>query len=115
MKEFCKNIISIILALVFLISSSGFIIYEHHCNTHHISQTSFLFENFDCHQDNENNHLNCNDNSTCCTDYHENVILEKETSTDKENCCETKKSFFKLKSVFEKPVIKNRRINIRWS
>ncbi len=106
MKNLVRKISSIILALAFLISSSGFFIYEHHCNTSNLSQISFLFEDFDCHDNHENDHLNC-DNNTCCDTSENNTLSGKDTSTKKTNCCETKNHFYKIKSVFEKPIIKN--------
>jgi hypothetical protein len=107
MKNLIKKISSILLAIAFLISSSGFFIYEHHCNTHNLSQVSFLLENFDCHHDNETDHLNCDNASACCMDSENNSLSAKEILSKENNCCKTENHFFKIKSAFEKPVIKN--------
>ncbi|MBC8486965.1 MAG: hypothetical protein H8D45_13130 [Bacteroidetes bacterium] len=107
MKNLVRKITSIVLALAFLISSSGFLISEHYCKTTNLKQLSFLIEYFDCDHNEVTNHEDCNKNYTCCETQQISAILVKEKTKNTHDCCETKKHFFKIESVFDKPVIKN--------
>ncbi|MCD4790186.1 MAG: hypothetical protein K8R37_09325 [Bacteroidales bacterium] len=107
MKNLVRKITSIVLSLAFLISSSGFLISEHYCKTTKLKQLSFLIEYFDCDHNEITNHEGYNKNYTCCETQQISTILVKEKTKKTHDCCETKMHFFKIKSVFDKPVIKN--------
>ncbi len=107
MKNLVRKITSIVLALAFLISSSGFLISEHYCKTKNLKQLSFFIEYFDCDHNEVTNHEGCNKNYTYYETQQISTILVKEKTKNTNDCCETKKYFFKIESVFDKPVIKN--------
>lgn len=100
MKKLIKNILVLFVGIMFVISSSGFSIYQHHCNKCNSSEISLFIKNFDCNH----NHKACNKTENTCHASKKNHL--------EHNCCKTQKSFFKIKSDFEKPKINKSIIRI---
>jgi hypothetical protein len=82
MKVIIKNITSIILASIVLVSTSGFTVFEHYCNTDRTTEFTFLIPEFDC---DHNDHGQHEELPPCCADLNG---PEGETCTEAD-CCNT--------------------------
>lgn len=104
MKRMISKIIFGITAVIFLVSTSGFTVFRHSCQTEQTTEFSFLLADFDCdHQHSEDVHPthSCfetpgtNDGVNCEADY----------------CCDTETLLLKLnttfdyQNVFKKPIV----------
>lgn len=89
MKLGLRNSVSILVAMILLISTSGFTVFKHHCNTQNISQFSFIIEDFNCgHNDYDHEHIA----PSCCAESHANA----DRACEGGNCCDTESYVVKL-------------------
>lgn len=87
MKKLLIHITSLVLALVILISTSGFMVYVHHCH-HHQETFSSVFFNF-----NEVDELPCHAEITsCCSNSEE----EPQQSRCDSECCQDTVFLYKI-------------------
>jgi len=94
MKTAIKNTISYLLATIFLVTTSGFTVFEHHCTTENTSQFSFIIEDFNCeHPDHQHEHAL----PACCAENHGS----KGDSCDDRNCCDTESYIVQLDITLE--------------
>jgi hypothetical protein len=82
MKVIFRNIMSTVLAVIVLVTTSGFTVFEHHCNTAMTTDYAFLLPVFDCDHDQHNHHDAL---PVCCS---ENGSSKAEKCTD-DDCCDT--------------------------
>ena len=119
MYKVLKNILSIVLALVVLLATSGFSIYSHECDCCGKDEISLVAIDTCC----EDAHavqacdLTHMAESDCCTPVTDvEVVHDCETSA----CCEVQADFVKLKNLFDKskvltvkyPVLENHLVQI---
>jgi len=84
-----RNSFSFLLGMIVLITTSGFTVFKHHCNTENTSQYSFIIEDFNC---DNNGHDHVKALPTCCAEKHENTGVACEDG----NCCDTESYVVKL-------------------
>ena len=87
MRLVFRNIVSFILGIIVLISTSGFTVFIHHCNTEKTSQFSFIFEDFSCDHNDHEHAL-----PACCAENHEHTGA----SCEEGSCCNTERYIVKL-------------------
>ncbi|MEE4255621.1 MAG: hypothetical protein V2I47_01140 [Bacteroidales bacterium] len=89
MKLDLRKSFSFFLGMIFLVSTSGFTIFKHHCYTKNSSQFSFLIEDFNCdHNGHEHQHAL----PACCAENTENTGASCEDGS----CCDTESYIVKL-------------------
>lgn len=89
MSLILRNILSVLLGLIVLVSTSGFTVFKHHCYTEKTTEISFIVEDFDC---DHKEHEHTNKLPPCC-----GMPEHAKTPTCSEgNCCDTEIQFFKL-------------------
>ena len=91
MNKFISYIFSICVIAVFLLSTSGFTIYSHHCSDNDTSYSySFIKTQDNCNQCNNNNQPD-NKNKGCCT-----TTLNCEFEKLPSNCCTSDGNYMKI-------------------
>lgn len=89
MKAVLKNIFSVLLAAVVITTTSGFMVFKHHCNTQRSTEYSVLVPAFEC---DHYNHKHSEKLPSCCA--LPEAINSESCSTD--DCCETDSFIVKL-------------------
>ena len=89
MKLVLRNSFSFLLGVIVLISTSGFTVFKHICNTENTSQFSFIIEDFNC---DHNGHEHVKALPACCAENHTN----KDVTCEDGNCCDTESYTVKL-------------------
>jgi hypothetical protein len=104
MKRMISKIILAITAVIFLVSTSGFTVFRHSCQTEQTTEFSFLLADFNCdHQHIEDAHPA----HSCCETSGTNDGVNCET----DKCCDTEtlllelNTTFDYQNVFNKPII----------
>ena len=104
MQRMINNIILGITAVIFLVSTSGFTVFRHSCQTEQTTEFSFLLADFNCdHQHIEDAHPV----HSCCETSGTNDGVNCET----DHCCDTETLLVKLnttsyyQNIFKKSVI----------
>ena len=96
-KKYISTIFSVMLAMVFLLSASGFKVYLHQCDAKHTKELSLFTENFSCdhehHIQQAHKHI---EQSGCC-----NSTIEP-FDNEGDNCCHTSSVYYKINNEFEK-------------
>jgi len=87
-KIFVRDIVSLFLAAIVLIATSGFTIFHHSCQTSQTSELSLIIPDFSCSHFQQK----ANDGHSCCSK-HESPITE--TCGD-DKCCNTETFLVKL-------------------
>ncbi|MFO7721779.1 MAG: hypothetical protein R6V49_01005 [Bacteroidales bacterium] len=87
MKKLVTNIISWSLAVVITISTSGFMVFVHHCH-HHQETFASVFVNFNDHE-----HRACHDIPRGCCDHGADVPI---TLCDADGCCQEEVFLLKI-------------------
>ncbi len=101
MQRMIKNIILGITAVIFLVSTSGFTVFRHSCQTEQTTEFSFLHADFSC------DHHHSDDVHSCC----EASGTSDKVSCGTDDCCDTEILIVKLnttfdyQNIFKKPVI----------
>jgi hypothetical protein len=90
MKKIASKLLVVLLSLVVFVTTSGFSIFNHHCNYRKTTTTSVFLE------------------VDCCNHYSFGVKLKSpdahDLSIDREACCKTNRVFHKIENPFEKNV-----------
>lgn len=92
-----KNISIFIYSVIFIITTSGFPLYQHICNSCDIEEISYFFpEKEHCIHKFDNQKLSCcnYDESTCKNKSEKDLVLSKNQSNNK--CCTDKSNFLKI-------------------
>jgi hypothetical protein len=104
MKRMISKIILGITALIFLVSTSGFPVFRHSCQTEQTTEFSFLLADFSCdHQHSDDAHPA----HPCC----ETSGTSNNINCGTDHCCDTETLLVKLnttsyyQNIFKKPVI----------
>ena len=92
MKKQAKSFITVLLTLVVVISTSGFILYDHECHCTHSITTLIQFKDIDCCGVEEEIH-------SCCGDKH-----IKACDTHHDSCCKTTLKYYKITTPVDLPV-----------
>ena len=95
LKEVYK-ISVIVLAIMLVVTTGGFSIYEHFCGCSEVVETSLLVENFDC----SNHHQDAAEN--CCS----HPVEKPARSCQSGNCCSTSGVFVRLQYIYNLPLQK---------
>jgi hypothetical protein len=90
MKAIINKILSVLLAVVVLITTSGFTVFEHHCYTEKTTEYSVLVPNFECDHSEHDHHDNI---PSCCEIYSSTQPGEE---CGKSDCCDTYSFVVKL-------------------
>ncbi len=107
LKEVYK-ISAIVLAIMLVVTTGGFSIYEHFCGCSEVVETSLLVENFDCsdhHQDAAE--ISCHTEKDtpaekCCS----HPVEKSARSCQAGDCCSTSGVFVRLQHIFNLPLEK---------
>lgn len=87
MKTLLHKSVSLLLALVFFISTSGFTVYEHHCNCTDTIETILIDKGDNCCEKVV---------PTCCEE-------RQHSCESDEECCELSTRYYKINTLFELP------------
>lgn len=92
MKVLLRNTITISLAMMVLIATSGFTVFRHSCNTAKTTEFSFIIPSFECEHFSAESELP----PCCCI----NEVPEEE-SYETEKCCDTETYLVKADLTFD--------------
>jgi hypothetical protein len=86
MKSYLLKVLTLILATVFIIATSGIPVFHHFCNTNKTSEYAFFFTDFNCDHEHESQHAN--ETRSCCS--------VDQGSCEDNQCCNTEAKVYKL-------------------
>jgi hypothetical protein len=96
-KKQISAFFSLALAVVFLLSGSGFNVYLHQCDSNHTEELSFFVKEFSCDHEKNNHEVHEHESGTgCCSS-----IIEA-FDNEGANCCHTSSIYYKISNEFEK-------------
>ena len=88
-----KQIFTVFFAVMIFITSTGFNVYHHHCNTNKTNSYSVFFDNTTCDHSEKHHHLKHTHSTSCCGDYE---VTECENNFEEKECCEILKTYHKV-------------------
>ncbi|MBI9068851.1 MAG: hypothetical protein JEZ09_16260 [Salinivirgaceae bacterium] len=92
LKKYIVNFTTLVLAIVVLLSTSGFKIYSHHCNTSNTHNYSIIIPAENCSHHNEKTQA-----KSCCVVAEEQAAVSHcENSAEKKPCCTNIEQIVKL-------------------
>ena len=94
MKRFVRNTVSLLLAAIVLIATSGFTVFHHSCQTTQTSELSIIIPDFSC--DHFQNPVEKAVHSCCST-----TEPPENNSCGADNCCDTEAYLVKLDITFK--------------
>lgn len=81
--------LTVLLTLMYLVSSFGINVYEHYCKSKHTHETSLFIPSFSCNHHHHDHDHDCNKTT-------ENTCCSKPPENSSDNCCTTSAKLFKL-------------------
>ncbi len=91
--EKIKYVLTVFIAVIVFLSSTGFNVYHHHCNQDKTTSTSFFIDNTSCNHAEKHHHDKPSHPSSCCEDY---AASECENNYEEKECCEIVKTYHKV-------------------
>jgi hypothetical protein len=95
MKTYLHKSVSLLMALVVFISTTGFTIYEHHCNCTDTVQTNLFVEESDC----------CHQEPVSCCDLEQHACV-LDGQAPGHDCCTSSMNYIKINTPVDLPVQK---------
>ncbi|MCF8298512.1 MAG: hypothetical protein K9J13_13275 [Saprospiraceae bacterium] len=88
-----KHIMTVIVAMVVFITSTGFNIYHHHCKINKTTSTSFFINNTSCDHSEKHHEEKHHHSSSCCE---KKFTSNCDESYEEQECCDITKTFHKI-------------------
>lgn len=92
-QSFVKRLFAFSMLLIFVINSSGYTIYRHHCKSENLDEVSLFVESFSCDHHADTVKIKTQTHSCC--------HKTESTSIEDQNCCNTISQYLKLESDFD--------------
>jgi len=93
LKEMLRNTIALMMAVIVLVSTSGFTVFKHSCSTEETTEFSLLIPEFNCEHNQEEESL-----PACCSTI---PLARDKESYNSSKCCDTDKFVVKLNITVE--------------